>query len=69
VLLIVPCSVGMALLTKGLYPVELPAVKNPDFIDTIFDNRAVLWAARLLPTIGLTLPWWDRKKWLTSPSA
>jgi hypothetical protein len=36
------------LLAKGLYPVDLPAVKDPDFIDTTFDNRAVLWTARLL---------------------
>ena len=39
---------GLALLAKGLYPVDLPSAKNPDFIDTAFDNRAVLWAARLL---------------------
>jgi len=36
------------LLAKGLYPVDLPSAKDPDFIDTIFDNRAVLWTARLL---------------------
>jgi hypothetical protein len=42
------CTVGVALLAKGLYPVDLPSAKNPDFIDTAFDNRAVLWAARLL---------------------
>lgn len=47
-LLILTCMVGLALLAKGLYPVDLPSVKNPDFIDTIFDNRAVLWTARLL---------------------
>src|SRR3954453_3666675 len=39
---------GVALLARGLYPVDLPSVKNPDFIDVAFDNRAVLWAARLL---------------------
>ena len=39
---------GLVLLAKGLYPVDLPAAKDPDFIDTIFDNRAVLWTARLL---------------------
>jgi hypothetical protein len=38
----------MALLIKGLYPVDLPSPQNPDFIDTTFDNRAVLWTARLL---------------------
>lgn len=42
------CIVGLALLAKGLYPADLPSVKNPDFIDTAFDNRAVLLAARLL---------------------
>ncbi|HWO82236.1 MAG TPA: hypothetical protein VNM38_00400 [Solirubrobacterales bacterium] len=47
-LLILACTVGVALLAKGLYPVELPSAKNPDFIDTVFDHRAVLWAARLL---------------------
>jgi hypothetical protein len=36
------------LLAKGLYPAELPASRNPDFIDNVFDNRGVLWAARLL---------------------
>jgi hypothetical protein len=46
--LILTCVVGVALLVKGLYPVDLPSVKNPNFIDIAFDNRAVLWAARLL---------------------
>src|SRR3954447_25407390 len=45
---ILTCAAGVALLAKGLYPVDMPSVKNPDFIDTIFDNRAVLWTARLL---------------------
>lgn len=35
-------------MVKGLYPADLPIDKNPDFIDNIFDNRAVIWAARLL---------------------
>jgi hypothetical protein len=48
-LLLIPvCIVGVALLAKGLYPVDLPSTKNPDFIDTVFDNRAVLWTARFL---------------------
>ena len=42
------CAVGIALLVKGLYPVDLPLTKNPDFIDNVFDNRGVVWAARLL---------------------
>jgi hypothetical protein len=50
--LAVPCiavwAVGVALLVKGLYPADLPLTKNPDFIDNVFDNRGVVWAARLL---------------------
>jgi len=42
------CLVGVALLVKGLYPADLPLTKNPDFIDNVFDNRGVVWAARLL---------------------
>jgi len=42
------CIAGAVLLIKGLYPVDLPSTKDPDFIDTAFDNRAVLWTARLL---------------------
>jgi hypothetical protein len=47
-LLLPICIVGFVLLAKGLYPADLPSVEDPDFIDTIFDNRAVLWVARLL---------------------
>jgi hypothetical protein len=47
-LIIAACVVGLVLLVKGLYPADLPPVTNPDFIDNIFDNRAVVWAARLL---------------------
>lgn len=47
-LIIVACAVGLVLLVKGLYPADLPPTANPNFIDTIFDNRAVVWAARLL---------------------
>ena len=36
------------MLVKGLYPADLPASRNPDFVDIVFDNRAVLLAARLL---------------------
>jgi len=46
--LFVLAVVGIALLVKGLYPVDLPASRDPDFIDNVFANRAVLWAARLL---------------------
>jgi hypothetical protein len=36
------------LLAKGLYPADLPESRNPGFLDNVFDNRGVLWAARLL---------------------
>lgn len=47
-LLLLAGIAGLTLLAKGLYPVDLPSMKDPDFIDTIFDNRGVLWTARLL---------------------
>lgn len=47
-MLLLTCIAAMTLLIKGLYPVDLPSPQNPDFIDTTFDNRAVLWTARLL---------------------
>jgi len=46
--LVVACAVAIVLLVKSLYPADLPESRNPDFIDNVFDNRAVLWAARLL---------------------
>jgi len=39
---------AIALLAKGLYPADLPDSPSPDFVDTFFNNRCVLWAARLL---------------------
>lgn len=42
------CVASVGLLIKGLYPVDLPSVKQAGFIDTIFDNRGVIWTARLL---------------------
>jgi len=39
---------GSALLVKGLYPVDLPRSRDPDFLDSVFANRAVLLAARML---------------------
>lgn len=48
VLLLIAGIAGVTLLAKGLYPVDLPSMKDPDFIDAVFDNRAVLWTARLL---------------------
>lgn len=41
-------AIGVGLLTKALYPTDLPPTVNPDFVDNVFDNRAVLLAARLL---------------------
>src|SRR5829696_6215775 len=46
--LLVVVVVAIPLLMKGLYPVDLPESHDPDFLDTVFDNRAVVWAARLL---------------------
>jgi hypothetical protein len=46
--LVVACAVAIALLVKGLYPADLPESRSPDFLDNVFHNRGVLWAARLL---------------------
>lgn len=46
--LIVATAAGIVLLVKGLYPADLPRSTSPDFVDNFFDNRGVLWAARLL---------------------
>lgn len=46
--LVAVCALAGVLLVKGLYPVDLPQNRNPDFVDNVFDNRGVLWAARLL---------------------
>jgi hypothetical protein len=40
--------VGLFFLAKGLYPTDLPATQDPDFLDSIFQNKGVIWAARLL---------------------
>lgn len=45
---LVVAAIAILLLAKGLYPTDLPESRDPDFIDNIFDNRGVLWAARLL---------------------
>jgi hypothetical protein len=45
---VVACAIAIVLLVKGLYPADLPESRNPDFVDNVFDNRGVLWAARLL---------------------
>jgi hypothetical protein len=41
-------AVAVVLLVKGLYPADLPQSRSPGFVDNVFDNRGVLWAARLL---------------------
>ena len=41
-------GIVIVLLVKGLYPADLPESRSPNFVDNIFDNRGVLWAARLL---------------------
>jgi hypothetical protein len=41
-------AIGVVLLARGLYPVDLPESRDPNFVDNVFDNRAVLLAARLL---------------------
>jgi len=46
--LVAACAIALVLLVKGLYPADLPESQSPDFVDNIFDNRGVLWAARLL---------------------
>lgn len=46
--LLLVAAVGIGLLAKGPYPVDLPESRDPDFVDNVFDNRAVLLAARLL---------------------
>lgn len=46
--ILVVAAFAAVLLVKGLYPVDLPESQDPDFIDNVFDNRGVVWAARLL---------------------
>lgn len=47
-LLLVAAALGVVLLAIGMFPADLPSKTSPSFIDTIFDNRGVIWAARLL---------------------
>lgn len=48
VILFLAIPVAVVLLAVGLFPADLPAKANPTFVDTIFDNKGVVWAARLL---------------------
>ena len=45
---VVAAAAAVVLLVIGLYPADLPQSNSPDFVDNVFDNRGVLWAARLL---------------------
>lgn len=47
-LLLVAAALGVVLLAIGMFPADLPSKTSPGFHDTIFDNRGVIWAARLL---------------------
>jgi hypothetical protein len=40
--------IGVAFLVTGLAPTDLPPDKGPNFIDTVFHNKGVILAARLL---------------------
>jgi len=48
VFFLIAVFVAIGLLIKALYPVDLPGTESPNFIDEIFNNRLVIWAARLL---------------------
>lgn len=48
ILFLIAVPVGLVWLAVGLFPTDLPANRSPSFIDTIFDNRGVIWASRLL---------------------
>jgi len=48
VILLVALVAGLALLLKGLFPADLPQPDDPNFVDGIFNNKGVVWAARIL---------------------
>lgn len=69
--------VGIALLVKALYPSEVSTSEDPTFIDTIFENKTVIWAARLLLVsaafvlavggvfiVASTFVWMKNQQWL-----
>ncbi len=41
-------AVGAATLCAALFPHRLPVPQHPQVVDVVFDNRPVIWAARLL---------------------
>lgn len=48
ILFLIAVLAGLVWLAVGLFPTDLPTNSDPSFIDTIFDNRGVIWASRLL---------------------
>lgn len=48
IVVLIAIPAGIVLLGIGMFPADLPTNGNPSFIDTIFDNRGVIWASRLL---------------------
>lgn len=52
ILLCITAPAAVVLLAIGLFPADLPGNGNPTFVDTIFDDRGVIWAARLLLVSG-----------------
>jgi hypothetical protein len=39
----------------ALFPAQLPTPQNPDYLDNIFDSRAIVWIARLLLASAATV--------------
>jgi hypothetical protein len=48
IVLLAALAVGLFFLVKGLVPANLPASNGSNFIDSIFHNKGVVLAARLL---------------------
>lgn len=48
VLILLATPVALFFLVKGLYPSTVHVNPSPNFIDTIFANRTVIWASRLV---------------------
>jgi hypothetical protein len=47
-MLLTVTAIAVVLLCAALVPGRLPIPRDPDVLDVIFDNRPVVWAARLL---------------------
>jgi hypothetical protein len=53
-------AIGLIFLVKGLCPADLPADGSSNFIDSVFHNKGVVLAARLLlvsATVGAYSSW------------